>query len=286
MDQIDKGVDVFINEENLKPDDEIKSKIDLSETGSMITNQTILKNFFEDLQDDGIETEEESEEKSIGLNPVDESDDEADSSVDLLGDIDQIEENSEEDISISIEVPPTSKKQQSSISKNHGAILLNIHDIETGSKELGIKQISYNKKRVRTDINYAIEINQLMQQEYDQNTLAFNMREFILFVVKFIPMIFNGERKVFKFTLPDLKGYDKEVNLRISELRRDSVTIAKKFNGVISKDLSSIYNFIKVLGFPLITTFMKNNCIDDEGSLSYEDHDIMEEDIYDESSSE
>jgi len=283
MEHIDKGIDVFLNEENVKPEEEIKSKLDISDDGSLITNQTVLRNFFQDIEDEEVEEVEESGEKSVGLNPVDESEDDNDEdSVDLLGDIDEIEEVDDSD---SAPVVSTHKKQPT-INKNHGAILLNIHDIETGSKELGIKQINYDKKRVRKDINYALEINQLMQQEYDQNTLAFNMREFILFVAKFVPMIFNGERKIYKLTLPNLKGYDKEVNLRISELRRDSVAIAKKFNGVISKDLSSIYNFIKVLGFPLITTFMKNNYSEDEGSLSYEDHDIMEEDIYEESSSE
>ena len=168
--------------------------------------------------------------------------------------------------------------------------MYNIKQSEEFFTENGFKVPKYDKERIVRDKIYAEEIADMLDNEYDNNSFAMDIREFIVFAAKLVPIVCDGKyNKVLKMNTPDLKGYDVEVKRNICLVKRDTIMIAQKVN---SSDLGSVlgyvFKLIKIFGIPLFTVYDRNKKKEENLKRYSNEYDEMtsEEESEEESESE
>jgi hypothetical protein len=225
------GVTEFLNEENLKDVEDMKFPEDASDKASVVTNFDM----FDDLINQS------------GSSYDDTDDDPSAEEVENSGD------PSSEKVAPT-ELTPDEKKSY------HHSVLTDIKNIRKDMTDMDIKTSSkIDEERLQKNIGYAEEVLSVLQDEFQENTFATGIREIIIHTASIVPAIFDGEKKIFGKTLPDMTGYDKQVRSKIGNINRETIKLARSTREAIGENAVSVFQVVRTLGIPFVTTYISNN---------------------------
>lgn len=283
-----------------------KDKLEVGETNigemefdkiSDVTNATYVKGLFnEDIVDDmsSIKDEEliksrESSYDSESSSDSREEDTSEDLFIDASEDLFREEKYSDEpEFENSVEEKFTkqeSSKPQPNIKKRssaHNKIIYEINLCVKNMKSEDIEVPQYNKNKIKKDPRYAAETLSMLKRTFDIEDISSMSMTVIHNCVKYVPVLFDGKRQVLGKRLPNMKGYDTSVQLKSSQLRRETDKVANNVRGKFGESSMSALRLANIFVIPLFTTFTKNNVSLPMNKLSPEELD----DYSDESESE
>jgi hypothetical protein len=155
---------------------------------------------------------------------------------------------------LKIERSPDEKKDY------HHSVLKDIKNIRKDMADMNIKSSSkIDEDRLQKNLEYAEEVLSVLQDEFQENTFATGIREIIIHVASIVPTVFDGEKKIFGKTLPDMTGYDKQVRSKIGNINRETIKLARSTREVIGENAVSMFQVVRTLGIPFVTTYIANN---------------------------
>lgn len=257
----------LLNPNNLKPFDDMASIED--EAASMITNQADLQLLIDGNTDP-------SEGDSVVYQPSSASESALSaSSVSVSGSASTSEDGSlvEDDNIYAIPPTPTptpppelkkNTKNTNTNTKNtknsyHAGLIREIHRIQNDLLEIKVvPTFPVDTDKIKVDVKYAEEISHMLQDEFDENTVASGIREAIIQITRIVPFIFDGQRSVMGVTLANMRGYDRAVKCRINHIKSETILLARNGKTLFGGHAVSIFQLVRTIGFPLISTYSNN----------------------------
>jgi hypothetical protein len=258
----------FFNENNLSDMDNVRASENSEnplDNFSMVTGIENIKKELEESESEFSFDLSKSEEESARHTPSERSGRSAESS----------DRSMEMSSSVDGNIAPVVTK--ASNSTDHAKTILNIKNIKKDMTDIGLEWNAYDEARILKDPKYAEEIKNMLHDEFGEYTFSTGIREVILRTAMIIPAVFDGKRMVMGKVLPNMEGYDRRVKSKISNIKRETIMLARSTKKIIGEDIISVFQVFRTLGVPLITTYLENNM----GSDKYEKMDSDDYDILD-----
>jgi hypothetical protein len=251
----------LLNPSNLKPLDDMASIED--ETASLITNHADLQllidansgpsegnsiNYHASTRASSSNKESESQSQSQSEPTIEESS--------------LAEDNNIYATPITPATTPPPELKEHAKHSYHTNLIREIHRIQNDLHEIKVvPTFPVDCNKIKVDVKYAEEISHMLQDEFDENTVASGIREAILHFTRVVPFIFDGQRSVMGVTLANMRGYDRAVKCRINHIKSETILLARGGKKLFGGHAVSIFQLARTIGFPLITTYSNNKSI-------------------------